>query len=168
MGVKAELKVQNWGNNLAVRIPAAVALVVLTVAMIVMLRKRWRHASPVYKCTVFSVWSHLLLVIYATSIQIVAERQGPGNGGDGPVSMRVQLTAEEDATEAQPKPPQAPVEKPPQASDPTIPRTVTSARCTTLASDSAVASSTVWCIAMPSHSSAGNPHLRASRAPIAE
>lgn len=25
MGVKAELKVQNWGNNLAVRIPAAVA-----------------------------------------------------------------------------------------------------------------------------------------------
>lgn len=25
MGVKAELKVQNWGNNLAVRIPSAVA-----------------------------------------------------------------------------------------------------------------------------------------------
>src|SRR5687767_5172206 len=98
---------------------------VLTVAMIVMLRKRWRNASPLYKCTVFSVWSHVLLVIYATSIQIVSERQGPGNGGDGPVAMRVQLTAEKDSAETQPKPPPTPVEKPPPASDPTIPRTVT-------------------------------------------
>jgi hypothetical protein len=102
-----------------------------TVAMIVMLRRRWRHASPLYKCTVFSVWSHLLLVIYATSIQIVAERQGPGSGpgpgGGEPIPVRLNLTQVDEPAKPEPKPPQPTIEKPRPTSDPTIPRNLTAA-----------------------------------------
>lgn len=51
----------------------------LTLALLALLMTRWGRKQPVQKCTILSVWFHLLLVIYATSIQIVPERFGPGN-----------------------------------------------------------------------------------------
>lgn len=90
-----------------------------TITLVVLLRKRWRDASPLYKCTVFSVWSHALLIVYATSIQIVGERKGPGPGGDGAVGVRVRLSVDDEPAA---KPTTTPRTK---SIDPTIPRSAT-------------------------------------------
>lgn len=84
-------------------------LVAGTLLTVALLRKRWRTASPLYKCAVFSVWFHALLIVYATSIQIVGERKGPGPGGSEPVAVRLNLAAGDDdavkpPTPAPPKP----------------------------------------------------------------
>lgn len=96
---------------------------VATFALLFVMRKRWRGLSPVAKCTVFSVWAHVLLVIYATSVQISAGGPGRGNGGDGG-RITVRLSADGDAA----KPPQpTPLQRDDEtkAADPTIPQTVT-------------------------------------------
>jgi len=87
--------------------------VAATLVLIVALRKRWKHFSPLHRCTIVSVWFHALLVLYATSIQIVGERQGPGSGS-GRVTIRLSAAT----AEATPQPA-------PTASDPTIPKTMT-------------------------------------------
>ena len=50
-----------------------------TFVLVGLLLTRWGKTQPVQKCTILSVWFHVLLVVYATSIQVVPQRQGPGN-----------------------------------------------------------------------------------------
>ncbi|MHC4399629.1 MAG: prenyltransferase/squalene oxidase repeat-containing protein [Planctomycetota bacterium] len=43
----------------------------LTVTLLVMMRTRWGQARPLRKCAVMSVFAHLLLAVYATTVHIV-------------------------------------------------------------------------------------------------
>ena len=47
-------------------------LVSLSVALLVLSRTRWGRSDPLRKCLVLSVFAHLLLAGYATTVQIVA------------------------------------------------------------------------------------------------
>ena len=68
-----------------------VGLGVFTVVLIGLLHTRLGSSKPIQKCTILAIWFHLLLLIYASSIQVVPERLGGGNqvtinlsaGGDG-------------------------------------------------------------------------------------
>lgn len=95
-----------------------------TLALFAVMQKRWKHFSPLHKCTIFSVWGHFLLVIYATSVQIVAGRPGPGGGGDGRITVRLSADGTHDAQAMKDSPSERPAEERREA-DPTIPRTVT-------------------------------------------
>lgn len=48
-----------------------VGLVVLTVALLVLIRTRWGQQKPLGKCIVLSLVAHLLLAIYMTTVNIV-------------------------------------------------------------------------------------------------
>jgi len=56
-----------------------VGLGVFTIVLISLLRTRLGNSRPLQKCTILAVWFHLLLLIYASSVTIVAERPGVGN-----------------------------------------------------------------------------------------
>ena len=42
------------------------------------MRTRWGQSQPLRKCAVLSLFCHLLLAVYATTVQIVAASAGPG------------------------------------------------------------------------------------------
>jgi hypothetical protein len=94
-----------------------------TFALLFAMRKRWGGLTPIAKCTVFSVWAHVMLVIYATSVQISAGGPGRGNGGDGG-RMTVLISTDVDSAKS-PTATQLDRQDEPQAADPTIPRTMT-------------------------------------------
>jgi hypothetical protein len=56
-----------------------IGLGVLTLVLCVLLMTRWGDKQPIQKCTILSVWFHVLLLVYTTSITIVTERPGAGN-----------------------------------------------------------------------------------------
>jgi hypothetical protein len=57
-----------------------VGLVVLTIALLVLIRTRWGHSQPLGKCIVLSLVAHLLLGIYTTTVNIVTATVGSPDG----------------------------------------------------------------------------------------
>jgi hypothetical protein len=57
-----------------------VGLVVLTVALLLLVRTRWGQSQPLGKCVVLSLLAHLLVGIYTTTVNIVTETVGSRDG----------------------------------------------------------------------------------------
>jgi hypothetical protein len=57
-----------------------IGLAGLSVAILVLLRTQWGNSQPLKKCVVLSLLAHLLLGIYATTIEIVGHSRGPAHG----------------------------------------------------------------------------------------
>jgi hypothetical protein len=57
-----------------------VGLVVLTVALLALVRTRWGQSQPLGKCVVLSLVAHLLLGIYTTTVNIVTATVGSPDG----------------------------------------------------------------------------------------
>ena len=57
-----------------------IGLAALSVAILVLLRTQWGNSQPLKKCIVLSLLAHLLLGIYATTIEIVGSSRGPAHG----------------------------------------------------------------------------------------
>jgi hypothetical protein len=57
-----------------------VGLVVLTVALLLLIRTRWGQSQPLGKCVVLSLIAHLLVGIYTTTVNIVTETVGSPDG----------------------------------------------------------------------------------------
>ncbi len=57
-----------------------IGLAALSVAILVLLRTQWGNSQPLKKCVVLSLLAHLLLGIYATTIEIVGNSRGPAHG----------------------------------------------------------------------------------------
>ncbi|HEY2895425.1 MAG TPA: hypothetical protein VGJ16_14470, partial [Pirellulales bacterium] len=55
-------------------------LVVLTLAILILIRTRWGQSQPLSKCVVLSLLAHLLLGIYLTTINIVTSSVGAPDG----------------------------------------------------------------------------------------
>lgn len=64
-----------------------VGLIVLTVALLVLIRTRWGQSQPLGKCVVLSLLAHLLLGIYTTTVHIVTATVGSPNGTGIQVSL---------------------------------------------------------------------------------
>ena len=62
-----------------------VGLGVFTVVLVLLINSRIGKSQPLRKCAILAVWFHLLLLIYATSIPIVAQR--PGGGGQVTINL---------------------------------------------------------------------------------
>ena len=62
-------------------------LVLLTVAVLVLMRTGWGQSQPLRKCIVLSLLVHLMIGIYTTTINIVSASIGPGNGQSFNVSI---------------------------------------------------------------------------------
>ena len=54
-------------------------LIVLTVALLILIRTRWGQSRPLRKCALLSVWAHVLMAGFATTIQFVGARGNPAN-----------------------------------------------------------------------------------------
>ena len=54
-------------------------LAAATVAIVVLMRTRWREVKPWKKCALLSLWVHVLLACLATNVRI-----GVGGPGIGP------------------------------------------------------------------------------------
>ncbi len=67
-------------DSQVVRIVVWTGMVVLTIALLVLMRTRWGQSQPLRKCIVLSLLAHLLLGIYTTTVTIVSEAIGPGDG----------------------------------------------------------------------------------------
>ncbi|MGC3970971.1 MAG: hypothetical protein QM775_27650 [Pirellulales bacterium] len=86
-----------------------VGLGVFTVVLMTLLHTRLGKTKPVQKCAILAVWFHLLLLIYATSVTIVAERVGGGgqvtiNLGMGEPTADRPVAALKSPTPAKPAP----------------------------------------------------------------
>ncbi len=64
-----------------VRLVVWAGLVGLTISLLVLMRTRWGQSHPLRKCIVLSLLAHLLLGVYTTTVNIVNEAVGPGDGG---------------------------------------------------------------------------------------
>jgi hypothetical protein len=61
-----------------------VGLAFLIIALVVMIRTSWGQSHPLRKCVALSLLAHLLLLCYATTVQIVTAN---GNGHQGGMSL---------------------------------------------------------------------------------
>ncbi len=82
-----------WDAQL-VRWVVWVGLVVLTVALLLLIRTRWGQSQPLGKCVVLSLLAHLLVGIYATTVTIVTSSVGSPEGEGVQVAL-VGTTGEE-------------------------------------------------------------------------
>ncbi|HEV3136741.1 MAG TPA: hypothetical protein VGZ26_02535, partial [Pirellulales bacterium] len=64
-----------------------VGLVGLTIALLILMRTRWGHSQPLGKCIVLSLVAHLLLGIYATTVNIVTATVGSPDGNGIQVAL---------------------------------------------------------------------------------
>ena len=78
--------------------------VLLTVALIVLMRTRWGRSQPLRKCVVLSIYVHLLLLLiaYATTFKQVGAA-GPQSGGT-PALIVTSVKAVEEPKEKQASP----------------------------------------------------------------
>ena len=67
----------------------------LTVALIVLMRTRWGHQKPLRKCAILSLFAHVLLVAYATTVHFVRAHPGRGHG----TALRVTMIDGHDAVD---------------------------------------------------------------------
>ncbi len=62
-------------------------LAVLIVGLIVLTRTSWGQSHPLQKCVVMSLLVHLLLAVYATTVQIVAAGSPTGTSDRAPINL---------------------------------------------------------------------------------
>src|SRR5262245_46700655 len=80
MHVGSTILLAVWWDAQFARWAVWVGLVLLTVALLVLIRTRWGQ-QPLSKCVVLSLLAHVLVGIYMTTVNIVS---GPGDGlGNG-------------------------------------------------------------------------------------
>ncbi len=77
-----------------------VGLVVLTVALLVLVRTRWGQSQPLGKCVVLSLVAHLLLGIYTTTVNIVTATVGSPDGQGIQVALVDSTSASDGGTTA--------------------------------------------------------------------
>ena len=87
---------QVWTNTDWSWIVLWLGLTLLIIALIVLMRTRWGQSQPLGKCAVLSLAAHLLLAIYATTVQIVAASAGRPH----PDEMQVALVDAEEWLES--------------------------------------------------------------------
>lgn len=78
--VNAELLLAVFWDAQLIRWVVWVGLVVLTVALLLLIRTRWGQSQPLGKCVVLSLLAHLLVGIYATTVTIVTATVGSPEG----------------------------------------------------------------------------------------
>lgn len=121
------LAVASWPQLACVAIWTG--LVVLTVALPIVLRSKWGAAEPLRRCFVLSIWAHVLLAAFATTVPVVRSLgpPGPGRGvmhvtmiseGDGGDAESTEPAASENTLSEPPE--AAPVEPPPVESAPVV------------------------------------------------
>lgn len=54
-----------------------IGLGMLTIALVTLMVTRWGQAQPLNKCIVLSVWAHVLLAVYASSVNIMFKPAAP-------------------------------------------------------------------------------------------
>ncbi len=62
-------------------------LMALTIALLVLMRTRWGQTQPLRKCVILSLLAHLLLAVYASSVQLVTAASGAADAPE--VTVRV-------------------------------------------------------------------------------
>ncbi|HEY5312913.1 MAG TPA: hypothetical protein VIK18_10360, partial [Pirellulales bacterium] len=55
-----------------------IGLGLLTIALVTLMVTRWRQAQPLSKCIVLSVWAHMLMAVYASSVNVVFKPPASG------------------------------------------------------------------------------------------
>jgi hypothetical protein len=78
---------QVWTNTDWSWIVLWLGLTLLIIALIVLMRTRWGQSQPLGKCAVLSLAAHLLLAIYATTVQIVSASAGKSNADEMQVTL---------------------------------------------------------------------------------
>lgn len=86
---------QLWSNPQLPWMILWVGLLVLIVGLIVLMRTHWGQSKPLRKCAVLSLFVHLLLAAFATTVEIVSHVNAgpPGHGGGDP--LRISLVGGE-------------------------------------------------------------------------
>lgn len=97
----------------AVRYVVWIGLVALTCYLLVLARTQWGQSNPLRKCIVLSLLAHLLVGIYATTVQIVTA--GPRGGG---ATSIVLVDSDGEAVEG---PPEGTADEAPSQDDPAAP-----------------------------------------------
>src|SRR5271163_1936935 len=64
-----------------------VGLGLLTLTLAALMVTRWGQTQSIAKCAVLSVWAHVLLAVYATTVDIVFTPP-PGHGRDGTIYIQ--------------------------------------------------------------------------------
>ena len=64
-----------------------VGLGLLTLTLAALMVTRWGQTQSIAKCAVLSVWAHVLLGVYATTVDIVFTPP-PGNGREGSIYIQ--------------------------------------------------------------------------------
>jgi hypothetical protein len=85
-------------------------VVLLTIALVVLMRTRWGQAHPLAKCAGLSLFAHLLLFCYACTT--IAFQQPPGKETDGTINVR--LADALDETDSSPETSREPWDKIPE------------------------------------------------------
>ena len=75
-------------------------LAAITVALVVLLRTRWKEMRPLRKCALLSLWVHVVLACLATMVRIFSG--SPGLGPDEPIRVAV-VTFEQAETTTPPE-----------------------------------------------------------------
>ncbi len=78
---------QVWTNTDWSWIVLWLGLTLLIVALFVLMRTRWGQSQPLGKCAVLSLVAHLLLAIYATTVQIVTGSAGKPHADEMQVAL---------------------------------------------------------------------------------
>ncbi|HEX4148351.1 MAG TPA: hypothetical protein VHY20_05160, partial [Pirellulales bacterium] len=64
-----------------------VGLGLLTLTLAALMVTRWGQTQSIAKCAVLSIWAHVLLGVYATTVDIVFTPK-PGRGGEGTIFIQ--------------------------------------------------------------------------------
>ena len=86
-------------------------LAVLSVVMLVLTRKQWRHTTPLTKCVALSIAVHIIFLIYAYGTRLVYDHS-PGFGPGGIINLNIVASpdgADEDESSRESKPWEQPV-----------------------------------------------------------
>src|SRR6478672_3619544 len=67
-----------WGGSL-----------VLSIALVVLMRTRWGQSRPLQKCAALSLLVHLMLAFLTMTVRIVVGDGGGGGGGGVPIRVRI-------------------------------------------------------------------------------
>lgn len=73
----------------------------ITIALVVLLRTRWKKMRPLKQCAILSLWVHVVLACLATMVRIFSG--SPGLGPDEPIRVAL-VTIEQLEAEPQPQP----------------------------------------------------------------
>jgi hypothetical protein len=95
-----------WMPGRVLWLAAWAALAAATVAIVWLMRTRWREVRPWKKCAILSLWVHVLLALLATTVRIAAGVPGAGRDDDGPIRVAL-ISVDSSALDDVAPPPEA-------------------------------------------------------------